>query len=93
MYLLISEKEVVSFLLFLWLSLILYLEPLSLFKAFFIPFRKMGLKGQRAEGQNKFLIALTAALVAIPLTFAGFLGYSADPSVAVERTYQKAATS
>jgi hypothetical protein len=51
----------------------------------FIRFRKIGLKGQRSEWQNKFLIALAAALVAIPLTFAGFLSFSANPSAAVER--------
>ena len=52
---------------------------------FFIRFRKIGLRGERSEDQNKFLIALTAALVAIPLTLVGFLSYSTDPSAGVER--------
>jgi hypothetical protein len=52
---------------------------------FFIRFRKLGLKGQRSEWQNRFLIAVTAALVAIPLTFTGFLSFFADPSAGLER--------
>lgn len=52
---------------------------------FFIRFRKLGLKGQRSEWQNRFLIALTAALVAIPLTLIGFLSFFADPSASIER--------
>jgi hypothetical protein len=52
---------------------------------FFIRSRRLGLKGQRSEWQNKFLIAVAAALVATALTFAGFLSFSADPSASVER--------
>jgi len=52
---------------------------------FFIRFRKLGLKGQRSQSQNKFLIAVTAALLAIPLLFVGFLSFFADPSASIER--------
>jgi hypothetical protein len=52
---------------------------------FFIRFRKLGLRGHGIEWRNKFLIALIAVLVAIPLAFVGFLSFFADPGAAVER--------
>jgi hypothetical protein len=52
---------------------------------FFIRSRKIGLKGQRTEWQNKFFMAVAAALVATAVTFVGFLSFSADPSASIER--------